>query len=117
MQVQVLAAPFLFHLPANGPGKAQDGGPSVWTPAIHLGDLEKASGSWHWPGPVPAVVAVWEVNQPLEGLSVQNSAFQRNKSLKSHVVPHPCNVGQMQHNFTQNGKPPFRRVSAQCLVT
>lgn len=58
--VQVLSAPLLFRLPANGPGKEEEDSPSMWAPGTHVGDLDGAPGSWLQPGSVPAVVAIGE---------------------------------------------------------
>lgn len=36
-----------IHLPANNvPGKGEKDGPSMWAPAIYVGDLDGVLGSW-----------------------------------------------------------------------
>lgn len=59
--VQLPAALLPIYLHVNAPGKLVGGGP-----AIHMGDLDEALGSWllasTWP--------IWGVNQPMDDLSV-----------------------------------------------
>lgn len=38
--VQVLATLVLFQLPANGPRKTLEDGPSTWLPVNHVGDQD-----------------------------------------------------------------------------
>lgn len=70
-----LAAPLLTQLHANLPGKATDGVPSAWAPNACV----TSAGSWLFLGSHLAVVAIWEVNQYTEDLSL--SAFQIKRNL------------------------------------
>lgn len=56
--VQVFAALLLIQLPANVPGKAEDGGPSTWVPAILVGDQYMFTDSWLQPGSALLIMAI-----------------------------------------------------------
>lgn len=64
MLVQVLLAPLLFQLPANGFGQTVGDGSS----AIQVRNLDKVLGPWLWPVLALAIAAMWEVNQHVEDL-------------------------------------------------
>lgn len=49
-------------LPCNTPGKAAEGGPSIWTPATCIEYLDGVLSSWLGPSLVLAITVIWEVN-------------------------------------------------------
>lgn len=70
----VLATPLLIQFCANVPEKAVEGGPGAWVTAPTW-KIQIESQAWLQPDPAPAVVAVWRVNQWVEGLSLSLTFF------------------------------------------
>lgn len=55
----------MIQLFANAPEKAEEDGPSTWASATYVRDLDETPGSWPPPGPAPALVVFWRVNQKM----------------------------------------------------
>lgn len=49
-------------------------------PAIHLGDPDGVPTFCPGPGPAPAVVGIWIVNQQMEGLCLSVFEMEENKN-------------------------------------
>lgn len=79
MLVHVPATPLLIQIPT--PWKTAKDDPSTWTPEYHVEDPGEVPGTWLWPGPVEAIVAMWVVNQ-----SSLTSLCLSNKSLKKYGI-------------------------------
>lgn len=60
----------LICFPVKISGKAAKGGPEAWVAAALMGDLGRGLGGCLWPSPVPAVEAVWRINQQMENRSL-----------------------------------------------
>lgn len=92
-----------MQLPTKMPGKATEHSSSAWLPA----DLNSIIGSWLWPDPGLAIVAIWEMNQGTEDLSESLTLPFKpiNKSLKkkytgsiTYVPTQMCNANHAVKN-------------------
>lgn len=63
-----------FQLPTNEYSTAKAiGDGSSWVSVIHMGNLDRVPSSQHQPGPAPAVVCIWSVDQQIEALCLSAS--------------------------------------------
>lgn len=64
----VPATPLLIKLPVGGLRETVEDGPSVWAPAMHLGDTDGAPGSWLQLGPDVTFTVIRAVTQRMENI-------------------------------------------------
>lgn len=105
LMLHFLSRSLLIH-----PGKASGNGPCAWVPAATQQPPNGVPGSWFKPGPAPAGVAIWDINQLmgesffLSLLLFCDSAFQIKKQ---NLVNYVKIAHGFQNDLCTNINPSF----------
>lgn len=74
----------MIQLPTDEPEKIT--GSSAWAAAIHIGDLDGASGSKLWPSTALAIEAIWEGKSPLSLPVTLSSDLQKEQIIYIYIL-------------------------------